>query len=136
MEGEATLRAAIAASPKDAGLHYALGLALVRMKWNADALGELSQAAALAPDNSRNVYVYAVALNSAGRASDALKTLAEALPRHPGDRRILTLLVEIEQQEGDLAAALGYAERLATLTPDDADLKRFIETLRAQAKVK
>ncbi len=134
--GEAALRAAIAVSPRDGGLHYALGLALVRMKRNADALGELQQAAALAPDNPQNAYVYAVALNSAGRAGDALKTLAEALLRHPDNRQILTLMVEIEQQEGDLAAALAYAERLAKLTPDDADLARFIAMLRAQTRSK
>ena len=131
-DGEAALRAAIAVSPRDAGLHYALGLALVRMKRSADALGELAQAAALAPDNSQNAYVYAVALNSAGHAGEALKTLAATLRRRPDDRQLLTLAVEIAQQEGDLAAALGYAERLSALQPDDAELKRFIEALRAR----
>ncbi len=134
--GEAILRVALAASPNDAGLHSALGLALVRMKRSAEALGELQQAAALAPDNPQNAYVYGVALNSAGRAPDALRTLADALRRHPDNRQLLTLLTEIEQQEGDLAAALGYAEKLATITPDDADLKRFVEMLRAQVRAK
>ena len=131
-DGEAALRAAIAVSPKDAGLHYALGLALVRMKRNADALGEFALAAALSPDNSQNAYVYAMALNSAGRAAEALKTLADALERHPDNRQLLTLAVEIEQQEGDFPAALAYAERLAKITPDDAELRRFIEALRAR----
>ena len=135
-EGEAILRAALAASPSDAGLHSALGLALVRMKRPAEALGELGEAATLAPDNPQSVYVYAVALNSAGRAPDALKTLADALRRHPDNRQFLTLLIEIAQQEGDLAAALGYAERLAAIQPDDADLKRYVEMLRAQVKAK
>ena len=101
-----------------------------------EALGELGEAATLAPDNPQSVYVYAVALNSAGRAPDALKTLADALRRHPNNRQFLTLLTEIAQQEGDLAAALGYAERLAAIQPDDADLKRYVEMLRAQVKAK
>jgi predicted CXXCH cytochrome family protein len=135
-DGEAILRAALAASPGDAGLHSALGLALVRMKRPAEALGELERAAALAPDNPQNAYVYGVALNSAGRAPDALRTLAGALERHPDNRLLLTLLTEIEQQQGDLATALGYAERLARITPDDANLKQFVERLRTQAKAR
>ena len=133
-DGEATLRAALAVSPKDPGLHYALGLALVRMKRSADALAEFQQAAALAPDNPQNAYVYAVALNSSGRAADALHFLSEALGRHPVNRQLLTLAAEIEQQEGDLAATLGYAERLSAVEPDNVDLKRLIERLRARQK--
>jgi Flp pilus assembly protein TadD len=37
-DGEVVLRAAIAASPKDAGLYYALGLALIRLKRSDSAL--------------------------------------------------------------------------------------------------
>ena len=40
-DGESVLRAAIAASPQDAGHHHALGLALVRLKPFDEALGEL-----------------------------------------------------------------------------------------------
>ncbi len=133
-DGEAALRTALTVSPKDAGLHYALGLALIRLKRPGDALAELREAAELAPDNARNVYVYAVALNSAGRSDEALKTLASALQRHPDNREILTALVQINQQAGDLAAALKYAERLAALAPDDADLRRFVEALRRAVK--
>jgi Flp pilus assembly protein TadD len=37
-EGESVLRAALAASPQDAGLHHALGLALTRLKRREEAL--------------------------------------------------------------------------------------------------
>ena len=94
------LRAALAASPKDAGLHYALGLTLSGRSDRDDALGELRQAAELAPDNAQNAYVYAVALNSTGRSDEALKTLADALARHPENREILTALVQIEPAGG------------------------------------
>ncbi len=75
-----------------------------------------------------------MALNSSGRPDEALKRLGEALARHPGNVQILTLLVEISQQQNDFPAALRYAERLAALEPDDADLKRFVDRLRAQAQ--
>ena len=60
-EGEAVLRTALAASPMDAGAHHALGLALIREKRREDALYELRQAANLAPENARYVFVYAMA---------------------------------------------------------------------------
>jgi predicted CXXCH cytochrome family protein len=129
-EGEAVLRASLAASPKDAGLHYALGLALIRLKKPEAALGELRQADSLAPENAQNVYVYAIALNSAGRSLEARKVLADALAAHPDNRDILTALVQMSQQAGDLPSALLYAERLARLMPNDPDLARFVEELR------
>jgi hypothetical protein len=42
--------------------------------------------------------------------------------RHPHNREILTALVQISQQAGDLDSALRYAESLATLTPNDENL--------------
>ena len=127
------LRAALAASPNDAGLHYALGLALIRLKKTDAAVGELKQATELQPDSARNAYVYAIALNSTGRSAEARQRLAEALARHPDNRDILTALVQISQQAGDLASALDYAERLLKLAPDDQELKSFVEDLRRAA---
>jgi predicted CXXCH cytochrome family protein len=129
-DGEQALRASLALSPKDAGLHYALGLALIRLKKPEAALGELRQAASLSPDNAQNVYVYAIALNSAGRSLEARKVLADVLAAHPDNRDILTALVQMSQQAGDLPSALLYAERLARLMPNDPDLARFVEELR------
>ncbi len=133
-EGEAALRAALAVSPKDAGLHYALGLALIRLKRSGEAIGELRQAAELAPENAQNAYVYAIALNSSRPFRRGAED-ARRRARPPSDNReILTALVQINQQDGDLASALTYAEKLAALTPDDADLQRFVETLRRAVK--
>jgi hypothetical protein len=46
-----------------------LGLALTRLKWPHEAIGELRRAAELEPDRARYLYVYAVALNSSGRGA-------------------------------------------------------------------
>ena len=59
-EGETVLRAAIATSPQDAALHYALGLALTRLKQADAALAELTRAAELGPGRARYAYVHAV----------------------------------------------------------------------------
>ena len=133
-DGEAVLRAALVAAPTDAGLHYALGLTLIRLKRPGEAVRELRQAAELAPENAHNVYVYAVALNSTGQDNEALKVLVDTLTRHPDNREILTGLVQISRQAGDLASALQYAERLSIVMPNDADLARFVEELRREVK--
>src|SRR5207344_3389918 len=65
-DGENVLRAAIAASPRDGGLHHALGLTLTRLKRPDEALAEYRRASELEPDRARYTYVYAVGLHSAG----------------------------------------------------------------------
>jgi len=131
-EGETVLRAALAASPADAGLHHALGLVLTRLKRAQDALPELQRAAELEPQRARYAYVYAVALNSAGRRSEAVTVLQESLARHGGDRDTLAALVTFDREAGDFAAALDYAQRLSRLTPGDVNLEALISRLRLQ----
>ncbi|CAN7685888.1 tetratricopeptide repeat protein [Pararhizobium sp. LjRoot238] len=129
-DGEPVLRAALTASPKDSGIHHALGLTLVRLKQFDKALEELRQAAEFAPDQARYAYAYAIALHSAGRAGDAIAVLKANLVHHPRDRDTLLALTMLSRDGGDLAAALDYAERLLRLAPDDHDLFRFIRELR------
>src|SRR5262249_8144218 len=62
LEGVNVLRAAITVSPPDAGIHYALGLALTRLKRQTEALDELHRASELDRESVRYAYVYAVAL--------------------------------------------------------------------------
>jgi Flp pilus assembly protein TadD len=132
-EGEGVLRSAIAASPSDAGLHHALGLALTRLKQADEALAELRQAAELEPARVRYAYVYAVALHSAGRGEEAIAVLKESLARHPSDRDTLLALISWLREKGDFAAALEYAEKLARIAPDYANVRTLVESLRRQA---
>ena len=131
-DGEPILRTAIAASPRDAAAHHALGLTLTRLKRSDDALAELQKAVELEPDRSRYAYVYAIALHSGGTRDEALAVLKDALRNHPSDRDILQALVSYSRIAGDAAAALGYAERLATVAPNDPGLNTLIQELRRQ----
>jgi tetratricopeptide (TPR) repeat protein len=133
-DGERMLRLAIDASPGDAGLHYALGLALVRLKQSDGALQELNHATELAPEQPRYAYAYAVGLNSAGRGEEARTILKESLARHPNDRDTLLALATFNRDKGDFATALQYAEQLARVTKDDPGLSSLIENLRGQLK--
>ena len=99
-EGEGVLRAALVASPQDAGLHYALGLTLTRLKRPDEALGELRRAAELAPEQARYAYVYAVGLHSSGRGGEAMTVLKDTLAAHPGDRATLSALISFSRDAG------------------------------------
>lgn len=129
-DGEAVLRVAIAASPGAAAAHHALGLTLTRLRKPDAALAAFQRAAELDPADARYQYVYAVALHSAGRRDDAMNVLNDALKNHPNDRDILQALVSFSRMAGDAAAALGYAQRLAVVTPDDRGLADLIRELR------
>jgi Flp pilus assembly protein TadD len=61
-EAEAILREGLELSPRDATLHHALGLSLVRQQRGPEALRELKLATELDPRNERFAYVYEVAL--------------------------------------------------------------------------
>src|SRR4029079_16173514 len=112
---ENVLRAAIAAAPQDAGVHHVLGLTLVRLKRLNEALDELRRAAELAPEQARYAYVYAVALHSAGRGSEAMTALKDSLARHHDDRETLLALISFSCDAGDPRTALEYAEQLARI---------------------
>ncbi len=130
---ENILTKALADNPQSAPLAYALGLSLVRQKRLADAMAKLEQAARLAPEEARYAYVYAVAVHDMGDPAKANEVLRAALARSPNDRNILSALASYAAQAGDYATALDYAQKLVTLEPDDARLRRFEEGLKAQA---
>jgi Flp pilus assembly protein TadD len=133
-DGESTLRLALASSPQDAGLHHALGLTLNRLKRTGDSLAELGRAAELDSGRPRYAYVYAVGLHSAGRAGDAIAILKANLDKHPTDRDTLLALVTFNRDNGNIASALEYAERLAQLAPADRQVSELIDALKRQLK--
>jgi predicted CXXCH cytochrome family protein len=134
VEGENVLRAAIRASSGDAGLHYALGLTLTRLKRHTDALSELQRATVLDRDSARYAYVYGVALHSAGHTEEAMMVLKENLLRHPEDRDTLLALISYSRDAGDFKSALENAETLAKASPGDRDVAKVIEDLRRKIK--
>jgi tetratricopeptide (TPR) repeat protein len=85
-EGIVVLRKAIEKVADDAGLHHALGLALVRVGEKKDALPSLKQAVQLSPESPRYALVHAVALKDSGETQLAIEALQAALLIHPDDR--------------------------------------------------
>ncbi len=131
-EGERILEDAIRRSPNDASLEHALGLLMVRQKHSAQGLDLLAAAARIDPANARYVYVYAVALNGAGRTRAAIETLERSIEVHPYDRDSLAALVNFLEQSGDPAKALIYAQRLDELEPENPQVRQMLKELSSR----
>jgi predicted CXXCH cytochrome family protein len=129
---EALLRDGVAAAPRAAALHHALGLALVREQRLGDAAAALQRAAELAPDNPRFGYVHAVAVKETEGVARALELLRSQLLRHPENRDLLLALITYSREAGDRAAALDYAERLVRLAPRDPVARQLRSELDGQ----
>jgi predicted CXXCH cytochrome family protein len=129
---EAVLREGVAAAPRAAALHYALGLALVREQRLRDAAAALQRAAELAPDNARFGYVYAVAVKETEGTARAVEVLRSQLLRHPENRDLLVALVTYSREAGDTAAARDYADRLVRLAPKDPVARQLRAELGGQ----
>jgi len=129
-EAQKMLEQGLARAPKNATLHHALGLSLVRQGRPAEALRELQRATQLAPDELRYTYVYAVALNSTGRSADALRVLDRATARWPNDRDLLLALATMQRDAGQADAARRTVLRLAEAYPDDREIAALARELR------
>jgi predicted Zn-dependent protease len=93
-------------------------------------LKELDQAARLAPDDARYTYVYAVALNSAGRPAEAISVLERATARWPGERDLRLALITMQRDAGRGEAARASAARAAQAFPEDPDLRALAQQLK------
>jgi predicted Zn-dependent protease len=127
------LQQAIDRSPNDVSLQHALGLLLVRQRRGPEALEHLAAAVRLAPANARFAYVYAVALNGAGRNGEAIDVLEDVVARHPYDRDALAALVSFYQGAGNPRKAAAYAKRLAELEPNDPQVRQQLEQLNSES---
>jgi tetratricopeptide (TPR) repeat protein len=127
-EGEPSLRTALTRDPDNAPAHHALGLLLVRLRRSSEALDALERATDLAPENPRFAYVFGVALHSSGQTERAADALEEASARHPTDLDILRMLLSMDQERGDIEAALGHVGKVLEIVPND----QSAQTLRAR----
>jgi tetratricopeptide (TPR) repeat protein len=98
-DGERTLREGLAATPASSVLHYALGLALVRLKRIDEAVNELERASALDAGNVRFAYAYGVALQSVGKIAAAKATLTKALDAHPDNADLRVALASVTKDD-------------------------------------
>jgi tetratricopeptide (TPR) repeat protein len=128
-EAQQILRDGIAMNADQAVLHHSLGLILVRADQHDAALPELAAAASLQPDEPRFVYVYAVALNSLGRAAEAIALLQDATQRFPADFDMHWALATMLRDQGRLDEATEVATRLAEIYPQVEAVQDLLQSL-------
>jgi tetratricopeptide (TPR) repeat protein len=126
----AILREGLEQVPKGASLHHALGLAWVRQRDMPAAIDALRRASELAPDVPRYAYVYAVGLNSTGRATEALRTLELAVRRWPADRDLSLALASFQAEAGRTDDARRTLTSLRERFPGDRDVQALMDQLR------
>jgi tetratricopeptide (TPR) repeat protein len=129
-KAEAQLLAGLAVAPDNADLHHALGLSRVRTKRLEAALEDLKRATELAPANPRFAYVYAVALDGAGRTREALPILETAAGRDSGNTELLVALVQYHAKLGQREAAIDWLDKLAAVAPGDPAVGQLRESLQ------
>jgi len=112
-----------------ATVRHAYGLHLVRAGRPADALAHLERAAELDSTAPQFTYVYAVALNSLGRAEEALDVLRDARQEFPEHFETGFALATIYRDVGERDAALAEAIRLREQHPDNRQAAALAEAL-------
>ena len=85
----------------------------------------------LAPERARYAYVYAVALQAAGREEEALAVLRRAHEARPGAPEPLFALAALHRDRGERVVALQWAETLLALEPDDPGARSLVDELSA-----
>jgi predicted CXXCH cytochrome family protein len=122
--GIALLQEATKASPQEASIFYALGLALVRQGSTQDALIALAKTQQLAPDNSDYAYVLAVALHDNGEPKQARQLLGAQLAKDPSNRQLRLALVSYLGGHASAEAVLLMDELRAQNPGDPAVVRR------------
>ena len=133
-DGEALLKRALEFAPDSGDARYALGLLMVRLDRLNEAVEQLHLATQLSPEQPHYIYVYAVAVQTAGDLAGAIMVLDEGLSRFPEDRELLVGAAAFSRDLNDLDRAIAYVRRLVALDPNDAEAVAFLRALESQRR--
>lgn len=127
---EEILSNAVSVNDNAAVVYNALGLSYVRQKKTDLALDSLKKASLLEPDNGQYILIYAIALNSMNKTSEALAVLENYLLIHPRHGRVLTTLSTINRDQGNIRQALFYANQYLEVAPDNVQMQQYAADLK------
>lgn len=125
-KSEPLFKKALRLSPENGAAHHSYGLYLVRKKNYDGALPYLKTAVEQNYALPRYAYVYAVALESTGKADDAVKILKKANERWPNQYNLLMTLIIYLEKTGDTNSVYKYLSRLTAIAPNAADVKKLL----------
>jgi predicted CXXCH cytochrome family protein len=118
IEGGAILEAALKQAKNQPDLNLSYGLWLVRQKQTGSALIHL-ETASRNSENPQHHYIYAVALEQAGKRTEARAVLDQAATRLAWDREIQMARVEYAIQSGDTKSAQKYVQEWVNRDKED-----------------
>lgn len=128
-------RRALAADPKLAYGHYALGQALHSQGQRSGAIDSYRAAIQQMPDLADAHYLLGLALQEQGSMPEAIGSLQQALQLRPAFPEALAELGAIYVELGQVEAGLAYLQRAQTMRPMDAAVLGNIgHALRLQGK--
>ncbi len=130
-DAERVLREGLARQPRIGELQYSLGLLLAEEQRLPEAAEALARAAKLLPGRARVRYNLGLALQHLGRRPAAREALLEAWRLDPEDQAVVEALAIFHAQGGERREALVWAQRLQQAHPGDANVRQFVENLRA-----
>jgi len=128
-DAEGVLRDGLRRLPNEGELHHSMGLLLAEEKRDVDAIAELRKAAELMPRQARVLYNLGLLQQSRGQLYPAEDALSKASAL--GDREATYALALLYVREKRLDRALPLFEELAAQSPDNSQLLRMRDELRA-----
>ena len=127
--GEVLLRQALTIDSANPDVRHALGLLLVRLDRKDAAIEELRRAAEHATQPAHR-FTYGIALHGTGAGHGAVDVLRANHRAFPSHRDTLMALATILREQGDRAAALEYAKKLADAAPHDPTARELLRSLQ------
>ncbi|MBL8990389.1 MAG: tetratricopeptide repeat protein [Phycisphaerae bacterium] len=139
-QAEATVRRALARSPRDPGLNQVMALFLLRTGRPQQAVFFAERAAAGAPDAAELRYTLGLSLTNTPRRAEAVAALRRAAELDPSQVRFHNALAQVLLSLGDTEPAEAALSRARQLAPDDTTAlcllaRLYNETGRAEESV-
>ena len=128
-ESEQILRDGLSLNPQDAVLSFSLALTIVRNGRPVEALPFFTEAAERSPEQPYYQFVLAIAHNDYGDSDRALELLLDTVQRFPGHTDTLFALATVLRDDGEIADAYLYAERLIAVLPGDPGARALLGEL-------
>ena len=116
------LRAAVAAKPDDAKLHYKLGNALFDAGRYEAAMSSYDAALEIAPNHARALTNKGLCLRRLGRVEEAIDMYRQSLAIDPGDFTTMQNLAFALEVLGRFDEAIPLLRKLADMAPDDVQV--------------
>ena len=133
-EAEKILREAADLQPTWGQVHYSLGLLLAEDRNRlSEAIRSLERASAYWKDNPRVFNNLAIAYWQSDKIEDALSAFLQAIRLEPNNPEFIQNVTQLLVQKGRWSEALPHARNLASLLPQNQEVRAFVTQIENRA---